>query len=205
MSVVHFSITLSGVVTGLFTGDYRMREVKKDLWRLAEDIKPDAVCITINGFVKKDGSAVLGRGCALEATIRWPKLPFYLGASLRNLPLRLHDLTAYLEDDGPMYYSLLAFPVKPRQVVVAEDYSNIVKRHRGRFAPGTVAPGCFAIATPELIKKSSRELMHLIERNNWSTVLLPRPGAGNGELSWNDEVKPLIEPILGDRVIIVSK
>ena len=56
----------------------------------------------------------------------------------------------------------------------------------------------------ELIRKSCHELNALIETRGFKKVLLPRPGCGNGGLNWN-EVKAIIEPILSDKVYIVSK
>lgn len=54
----------------------------------------------------------------------------------------------------------------------------------------------------ELIKRSCAELMECIDP--WHKVLLPRPGCGNGHLSWED-VKPVIAPLLSDQVYVVSK
>jgi hypothetical protein len=48
----------------------RRREVKGDVWPLAAEVKPDTVAITTNGFVKRNGQAVMGKGCALEAARR---------------------------------------------------------------------------------------------------------------------------------------
>jgi hypothetical protein len=53
----------------------------------------------------------------------------------------------------------------------------------------------------ELIKKSAKELMDLINKNGWTKVYLPRPGTGLGNLEW-DVVKAELEKILDDRVII---
>lgn len=55
-----------------------------------------------------------------------------------------------------------------------------------------------------LIRKSSLELMELVERENWNKVALPRPGCRNGGLNWKD-VKEAIEPILDDRIVVVWK
>ncbi len=41
------------------------------------------VAITTNGVVKPDGSAVMGRGVALQARRRFPRLPYELGAQIR--------------------------------------------------------------------------------------------------------------------------
>jgi len=54
----------------------------------------------------------------------------------------------------------------------------------------------------DLIEKSARELMELIEKKGWARTALPRPGCNNGSLNWK-EVKKVIEPILDDRVVIV--
>ena len=54
----------------------------------------------------------------------------------------------------------------------------------------------------ELIKRSCTELMELLEGK--ATCVMPRPGCGNGKLKWED-VKPVIEPLLGDNVTVITK
>jgi len=54
----------------------------------------------------------------------------------------------------------------------------------------------------ELIIRSCREAMCRTANYPEEKFLLPRPGCGNGGLSWED-VKPMIEPILDDRFYIV--
>lgn len=51
-----------------------------------------------------------------------------------------------------------------------------------------------------LIEASARELMARLGEDE--TVLLPRPGCGNGGLNWKD-VKKVLRKILDDRVTIV--
>lgn len=53
-----------------------------------------------------------------------------------------------------------------------------------------------------LIGRSCGELMDLADRLDLGTILLPRPGCGNGQLDWA-EVGPAIAPLLDDRVTIV--
>jgi hypothetical protein len=175
-----------------------MRELKGDLWRLADEVKPDAVCITTNGFIKKNGEAVLGRGCALEAVQRWPTLLKLYGNTLR---LRGLCVTALLLRDYP--YHLVAFPVKPSSVVVQHGATNLVKHQRYRFMNELKAPGWAAMADPILIKQSALQLVAMIEQSGWEHVLLPRPGCGNGGLRY-DEIKPMLACIFDDRVSIVS-
>lgn len=62
----------------------------------------------------------------------------------------------------------------------------------------------FENSDPTLIKKSAEQLMKYINEFKIPRVYLPRPGCGNGKLKWKD-VKPVIENILDDRVLIVSK
>jgi hypothetical protein len=187
-----------------------MRERRGDLWALAHELNADAVAITTNGFIKANGLAVLGRGCALEATKRWPDLPGFYGAVLKLHELATRRLThehfgnIYLANNTPMPYHLVAFPVKPRHVIANNMSTNIVKHQRWNFGTGSKVPGWAAVADLGLIEKSSKELIQLIQMNQWERVLLPRPGCGAGELQYN-EVKEVIAPILDDHVIVVSK
>lgn len=141
-----------------------MNEIKGDLWELPTD----AICITTNGYVRKDGKAVMGRGCALEAKELVPGIDRILGRSIMQLGNHVYPLIDY---KGRMIYS---FPVKHKW---------------------------WESADMELIKRSCIELNHLIP---FRKVLLPRPGCGNGKLSWTD-VKPLISRWLGDNVWVVHK
>jgi hypothetical protein len=80
-----------------------MIEIKGDLWDYYG--KPNyATFITTNGFVKRNGEGVMGRGCALEAKQRIPWIAKTLGDSIRsngNVPQLLQH-----------YPPLFSFPVK---------------------------------------------------------------------------------------------
>lgn len=76
--------------------------------------------------------------------------------------------------------------------------------------PGGLSPAVVAFpvkhtwdqpARPTLIEQSAYELLDLTIKQGWSFVALPRPGCGNGSLSWAS-VKPILEPILDDRFLI---
>jgi hypothetical protein len=56
----------------------------------------------------------------------------------------------------------------------------------------------------QLIKQSCQELSVMAEMHDWLRVLLPRPGCGNGRLAWETLVKPIIEPLLSDRIVVIS-
>jgi len=55
----------------------------------------------------------------------------------------------------------------------------------------------------QLIERSARELVEIVDELSLASVALPRPGCGNGGLRWED-VKPRIESILDDRFIVVE-
>lgn len=54
-----------------------------------------------------------------------------------------------------------------------------------------------------LIEASAKQVVEIADKFNLSKIALPRPGCGNGGLSW-DYVKPLISDILDDRFVVVS-
>ena len=78
-----------------------MKEVKGDLWDFHK--QGHWICITTNGTVRKDGCLVMGRGCALEAALKWPSLSKNLGDLVKingNIPFILSGIR------------LITFPVK---------------------------------------------------------------------------------------------
>jgi len=151
-----------------------MIEIEGDLFARYPGL--NARVITTNGDVRKDGRAVMGRGVARQAAQRWP-----------SLRLRLGDLIA-----GSEAFHLPA-------------YGNHV-HHLGSFYNGNLVS--FPVkhhwqdtADLSLIVQSCRELVKLTTKMNWRFVLMPRPGCGNGGLTW-DVVKPMIQPLLDDRFFI---
>lgn len=78
-----------------------MIEIVGDLW--AYHAQGEWIAITTNGSVRRDGCAVMGRGCAREAAQRYPLLPRFLGSRLATGRNQL-----YAWDE----YRMLTFPVK---------------------------------------------------------------------------------------------
>lgn len=145
-----------------------MVEVVGNLWDYPADVR----VITTNGFIRKDGCCVMGRGCAKEAAEKWPDLPKVLGDLIKGFGNHCHLLFR-----DPV---LASFPVKHNW---------------------------FEKADLELIRRSAQELVALATDqtwiDGWKTVVLPRPGCGNGQLRWED-VKPVLEPILDDRFHVIT-
>ncbi len=147
-----------------------MKEVRGNLWTYPAHVR----VITTNGFVKNDGKAVMGRGCALEATKLYPDISLTLG----NL-LKKHGNHVNILRFGEFFPkdSLVSFPVKHHW---------------------------YQEADLQLIERSCQELVALAGNYDHSTVfVLPRPGCGNGKLSWAD-VKPVLEQYFDDRFHVIT-
>lgn len=170
-----------------------MKELRGDL----HDIPCDVVCITTNGFVSKNGKAVMGRGCAKEIKEREPGIDLILGAKIRELGPGVMPMKTL--DDGK---TIVAFPVKPASVIY--DGDNIVGHAKNKFKIGDEVPGYFAKAELEIIEHSARALRRMADSMpEWNTILVPRPGCGAGELEWKD-VKPILEKYFDHRFNIVT-
>jgi hypothetical protein len=76
-----------------------MIELTCNLW----DVPADWKGITTNGYVKGSGECVMGRGCAKEASQRYPTLPRKLGQRLKLFGNVVHMFPEY---------GLFSFPVK---------------------------------------------------------------------------------------------
>lgn len=168
-----------------------MKQIKGDLF----EIDCDALCITTNGFVKSNGYAVMGMGCAKQLAQFDIHAPLKLGSAIRT-----HGNIVQLIDNYgvPVY----AFPVKPMRRV-AEHATDAVTHMRNKFKHGDVIPGWACVADINIITKSAHELLALANEHGWQKVILPRAGCGAGELSW-DDVYPILNDILDDRFYAVT-
>lgn len=74
-----------------------------DMWTVEH---AHAICVTTNGTLRKDGSCVMGRGCAREAVVKYgPQIERRLGAQIKE-----HGNHVFIiGDDQPM---VVSFPVK---------------------------------------------------------------------------------------------
>jgi hypothetical protein len=140
-----------------------------ELWKSGE-----IVCVTTNGFIKKNGQAVMGRGNALAMATAIPRLPMYLANHIKT-----HGHIV-----GPIYKKVISFPVKPIQ----GKYKDVLPHMRNKYKETDIVPGFFCKAEVGIIKKSVEELNRLIENNNnvIKTVYLPIPGINNGQLNFSD-------------------
>jgi hypothetical protein len=160
-----------------------MLERYGDIWEAAIEDGADAVIITTNGFVKKNGEAVMGRGIAKEAKDRFPELASWLGEYLNAYGNKPYIFWSFAWNFKP---SIITMPVKPIRGPSGE-------------------PGWKAKADIELIKNSAKQIPSmLVGYFPMNKIYMPRPGCGNGGLKWED-VEPVIKPYLDDRFVVFHK
>lgn len=58
-------------------------------------------------------------------------------------------------------------------------------------------------ADPELIRRSLMAMVEKVDKLGLEKVVMPRPGCGNGQLSW-DDIRPMCEEILDDRFTVIT-
>jgi hypothetical protein len=130
-------------ITGLI-----FQEIKKDVW--------DAVCITTNGNIKKNGKAVMGKGVANGFRMNFPGIDKVLASELEKFGNRLNYLGMWRFHNHPI--RIFSFPTKHNWW----EKSNL-----------------------KLIVKSAKELQVIANHYDYK-ILLPRPGCNNGGLYWEE-------------------
>ena len=150
-----------------------MKEITGNLWE-----QPGWKVITTNGTVTNAGLAVMGRGIAKEAALRYPRLQKDLGGRIGVTGNHVY-LFEYRSPEGPKdWETLVTLPVKHHWM----DKASL-----------------------RLIKDSLQELVTLVTALSPDCpVNLVRPGCGNGGLTW-PVVRLFCEEVLSDRFTIVER
>lgn len=150
----------------------------------------DAICITTNGFVKKNGECVMGRGIAKAIKQYLPNIAKDLGTLIKTKGNKVHLI---YDDINP---NIISYPVKPIEKICTshDDYVSHM-----RFNIGDTICGWACKADIAIIETSAYELIELANKQNYHNVILPYVGCGAGELDWNNTVYPLLSTILDDR------
>jgi len=155
-----------------------------DLWKRGK-----IICITTNGFIKRNGEAVMGRGNALAMKNVVPDLPRKLGSWLRENG----NHVGFIDE------RIIAFPVKPK-VCTPE---NALPQVRHLYKNQHYVPGFHCRADLELVKQSINELNSLISKNNLKEVYLPIPGVGNGGLNFK-QIKDVLQNLMNEVILITN-
>lgn len=156
-----------------------MQELQGNLWEVHE--AGSWIAVTTNGDVNKLGKAVMGRGIALQAALRFPDLPVLLGEHLRD-PIDGSNVVC-------MFYThrIVTFPVKHHWREKADI--NLIQKSANSIVQ-------LWTPTQAQIDAGTLDTRHL-------PLYMPRPGCGNGHLLWSD-VKLVLEKILDDRFIVMD-
>lgn len=170
-----------------------MKEIIGDLFSFVGS--SNAICITTNGALRKDTSAVMGRGVALQAQRLYPGIDLTLGWDILTKGLRVSKLK---QVKGTW---IVSFPVKPTNM--RSTGLNVVKHMRDQFPVGSNVPGWACKAQLDVIRTSVAQLFELANMESWEKIVLPCPGCGAGELQWVD-VRPIVS-FLDDRFAICFK
>lgn len=133
----------------------------------------EAICITTNGIIKSNGSAVMGAGIAKQANQLYHVSPL-LGRYLKQYGNRPFNLGKITNQNG--YHHLLTFPTKHHW----KDNSDIT-----------------------LICKSAELLVPMIDKFGITRCYIPPVGCGCGNLNWETMVEPWLSQILDDRFVAV--
>ena len=159
--------------------------------------RPDAICITTNGFSTQRG-AVMGMGIAKAYSDRNPEAPRLLRAKLLANGNIVQEIC---KDQGT---AILAFPVKPVKIIMS-SHDEVVSHARSKYRVGSSVPGFHCVADPAIISRSCKELMAYADVHKYRHIVLPIPGCGAGELSFNnDGIRAICESLLDSRFYMMS-
>jgi len=139
-----------------------MRIIKGNIW---EYHLKGYVVVPTNGFITKQGKAVMGRGLALQTKQKYPKFPLLLGwhlSTIGNVPGYFHK------------QAIITFPVKyywkaPADLKLITRSAQLLNR---------------AIKPQTLEERTA----YGINR----PVYIPKVGCGCGKLAWS-QVRPILE------------
>jgi hypothetical protein len=174
-----------------------MLEFTGNIWDFIGAV--DAICIPTNGYIKRDGTSVMGAGLALQAKNRYPEVH---KAWTRQLMSRGNSVAILHEVEGT---SIVGFPTKIDKM---EDPPRnlIIPSHRFLYKPGATVPGFHLRSFLATIVESAQSLVDLADSMSFTSgVILPKVGCGEGTgcLEWG-QVSRELGKLLDDRFIIVD-
>lgn len=120
------------------------------------------IAISTNGYIKRNGCAVMGRGCAKQAAMLYHDFPQALGRQLK------------LNGNVPCYLTVGFAKIEKRFMVLPVKHEWHEK------------------ADIVLVEKSVAFLGGEAQASASMTFHVPRLGCGNGKLDWESQVLPLM-------------
>jgi len=77
------------------------------------------------------------------------------------------------------------------------NHVHVISTEGLTFVTFPVKYNWWEAADLNLIHRSARELVSVTNREEFDLTVLPRPGTGNGKLSWN-QVRPILQEVFND-------
>ncbi len=151
-----------------------MEEIKGNLWDY--HTQGSFICIMVNCTPNSRGKAIMGKGIAQQAVVKYPDLPKLLGSTQIEYAGKTFFTARSRRPQVFLKYRLITFPTK----VTWDQDSDLT-----------------------LIENSCKYLVAIVDKMKSLKVpiYLSKPGVGNGNLEWG-EVSKILEPILDDRFIV---
>lgn len=114
-----------------------LNEVNDDIWNWWSN--GHFIVVTTNGFVKNNGACVMGRGISKQAAEKFERLPFELGALIKqfgNIPFQFDS------------YGIISMPVKrnwwekANLELIESSAKKLVKAQVSKYPICLPRPGC---------------------------------------------------------------
>lgn len=175
---------------GMVKENHDLREVLGDIWNYHKE--GHWIVITTNGTIKKNGEAVMGRGVAKQASLRFPQMSKQLGSLLKK-----HGNKMMLFPKE----RVITFPVKHNWFDKKADLELIkenilkLKKINDMWATGNMITRLVGVIL-------AHDYDGLTTGGN---IYLVRPGCGAGGLDWYKDVKPICEKYLDNRFYVVER
>jgi hypothetical protein len=174
-----------------------MLEFNGNVWDFIGAV--NAICIPTNGFIKGDGTSVMGAGLALQAKKKFPTIHREL---TRHIMSSGNTVTILHEVGGT---HIVSFPTKVAEMKDPPK-NMILPNRRFLYRDGDTVPGFHLKSFLSLIVSSAKDLVSMADYMGFeSGVVLPKVGCGEGTgcLEW-DQVSRELSKLLDDRFIIVD-
>ena len=131
-----------------------MKIIKDNIWTYHK--KDSYIVITTNGFVKKNGECVMGRGIAQQARDRFPGFDKKLGSAIKK---EGNKVFVWTEE------TLITFPVKHNWWEKSD--LELIKTSSQELA--------------KILKN-----FNVYSSGSPFSIYMPKPGCDNGRLDWKD-------------------
>lgn len=148
-------------------------------WERANKKDVDAIVCTTNNVIKSNGSLVMGRGIAAQFKETFKGIDYRWGKLVEGYQEGGHNDYGIILD-GPNKYNHNSI------------YLIGLQTKREWFDPSPI----------DLVEFSCRKLFDLANLLCWSSIIMTKPGCGNGGLDWKVVEKKI--KFLDDRFTIVE-